>query len=254
MANKYYLQSAQDNLVFDIKVPVKSGSALQALIQKNEPNQLWSFEGVPDHTGLFYITSNDQGLVVDIKTPVSSGSLLQALIRKTESNQWWKFQPVANKPGYFHIVSADDALVVDIKDPVSSGSPLQALIQKSELNQWWKFVSASGNQFNPQISPPSTFIQLDPPEPASSFVVSGSGYFPGRPLTFSWIYTETGDSLSTSDSVTIDADAGGDFVTVAQLPQLASSTGTLGIELTDTVTGKQETEEYYWNGLEWSAT
>ena len=42
MGNKYYLQSADESLVADIKTPVGSGSPLQALVKKTEANQWWS--------------------------------------------------------------------------------------------------------------------------------------------------------------------------------------------------------------------
>jgi Ricin-type beta-trefoil lectin domain-like len=142
MSNQFWLQSAQDGLVFDIKEPVASGSALQTLVQKNETNQYWALEAVPGQPGYFWIVSADNGLVVDIKEPVASGSALQALVQKNEANQYWKLVPVPGQPGYSWIVSADNGLVVDIKVPVASGSELQALVQKNETNQYWKTVSA----------------------------------------------------------------------------------------------------------------
>ena len=203
----------------------------------------------------YYLKSAKDRLVFDIKTPVSSGSPLQALDEKTEANQWWTFESVSDQAGYFYIVSADKGLVVDIKTPVGSGSLLQALDKKTEANQWWTFESAPGNTFNPKLSPPSTFVQLDPPVPPNSFVVSGTGFFPGRALTLSWIYApQQGQGPdNTADTLTVITDPTGSFDSSNGLPLLASTTGTLGITVTDTVTGQKESESSYWDGTGWSA-
>jgi|GEM_PF-6872508 hypothetical protein len=94
MSNAYYIKSADNNLVFDIKVPVASGSPLQALVQKNEANQHWTIKNAPwdPHMQYFYIMSGDNSLVIDIKMPVASGSPLQALVEKKEANQLWKIE------------------------------------------------------------------------------------------------------------------------------------------------------------------
>jgi len=255
MANSYYLQSAKDGLVFDIKTPVGSGSPLQAYEQKTEANQQWTFESVPGQAGYFYILSADQGLAVDIKTPVGSASPLQAYEQKTEANQWWQFKSVPGQAGYFHILSADQGLAVDIKTPVGSGSPLQAYEQKTEANQWWTFESAPGNTFNPKLNPPTTFVQLDPSVPPNSFVVSGTGFFPGRALTLSWLYApQQGQGPdNTTATLTVTTDPTGAFDSANGLPVLSSTTGTLNISVTDTVTGQKVTESSYWNGTSWSS-
>jgi hypothetical protein len=52
MSNQFWLQSAQDDLVFDIKVPVDSGSSLQALVKKDETNQYWKTLPAPLPAGV----------------------------------------------------------------------------------------------------------------------------------------------------------------------------------------------------------
>jgi hypothetical protein len=170
-----YLQSAEDLLVVDIKVPVNTGSPLQALVPKSEANQIWSTEPVPAKPGYFWIVSAAKGstgekLVVDIKMPVNAGSPLQALIQKNEGNQYWTTEPVPGKPGYFWIVSAakDSAgknLVFDIKVPVGSGSALQAFTQKNEDNQYWRYTNVQ--------------IELG----FQQFVIAGTGFAPGSKVT-----------------------------------------------------------------------
>lgn len=97
MANKYYLNSADSGLVFDIKEPVGSGSTIQALVKKTESNQQWTaVDGPANQPQYVYLQSGTDGLVVDIKEPVSSGSALQALVKKKENNQLWT---VTSAPG-----------------------------------------------------------------------------------------------------------------------------------------------------------
>jgi hypothetical protein len=202
----------------------------------------------------YYLQSGDEKLVFDIKVPVASGSALQALDKKTEANQWWSFEGVSGHPGLFYIVSADNGLVVDIKVPVASGSALQALDKKTEANQWWSVVSAPGNVFDPKLNPPTTFIQIDPPVPPNSFSVGGDGFPAGHPLTLSWLFVvdPTGDPEdSTSDTVTVVADITGAFTSTFEIvtPDIGS---TLGIEVTDTVTGVSRNEQATWQGEGWS--
>jgi len=178
-----YLQSAQDLLVIDIKVPVASGSPLQALGPKAEANQIWTTEDVPGQAGYFWIVSAAkdgaaQELVIDIKVPVASGSPLQALVKKSEKNQWWRFEDVPGQAGYFWIVSAakDSAgqeLVVDTKAPVASGSPLQALVKKSEKNQWWTLTNIK--------------IRLG----FNQFAITGTGFAPGSTATGNATYSSS---------------------------------------------------------------
>lgn len=95
-----------------------------------------------------------------------------------------------------------------------------------------------------------TFIQLDPPEPPSSFSATGSGFYPGHPLTLSWIYTDSFGA--TSDTVTVNADPTGSFDSFNSLPELAGdSSGTLGLEVTDPATGAHVSETAQWNGEAW---
>jgi hypothetical protein len=205
-------------------------------------------------TNRYYLQSADDSLVFDIKVPVGSGSALQALVKKTETNQWWSFEGVSGHPGLFYIVSADKGLVVDIKVPVGSGSALQALVKKTEANQWWSVVSAPGNVFDPKLNPPTTFIQIDPPAPINSFSVSGDGFPPGHPLTLSWLFVldPAGDPEdSTSETVTVVTDISGVFTSTFGIvtPDIGS---TLGIEVTDTVTGVSRNEQATWQGEGWN--
>jgi len=256
MSNKYYLQSADEGLVFDIKVPVASGSSLQALVKKTETNQQWTFESVPGQSGYYYIVSADMGLVVDIKTPVASGSGLQALEKKTESNQWWMFESVSGHAGNFYIVSAEAGLVVDIKTPVASGSGLQALEKKTESNQWWSVVSAPGNTFDPKLAPPVTFIQIDPPVTPTSFSVTGTGFPAGHELQLSWLYVldpEGDPEDSTSETVSIGADISGAFSAGPfDIGAINVVGATLGIKVTDPATGASANEQATWQGDGWS--
>jgi hypothetical protein len=101
--------SGGDELVVDISTPVQSGSLLQALVQKSEANQWWTFKDVPGQPGYSWIVSaakdsnTGDELVVDMKTPLGSGSPLQALAQKNESNQWWTLanQETAPTPNNF---------------------------------------------------------------------------------------------------------------------------------------------------------
>jgi len=141
--------------------------------------------------------------------------------------------PVLDRRGYhrgelpqllnsYQLQSAKDGLVFDIKTPVGSGSPLQSYEQKTEAN---------------------------------SFVVSGTGFFPGRALTLSWIYApQQGQGPdNTTDNLTVITDPAGSFDSSNGLPLLASTTGTLGITVTDTATGQKESESSYWHRTGWSA-
>jgi hypothetical protein len=147
--SNYHLQSAQNDLVIDIRNSggIHSGSPLQALIQKAEDNQYWTTVDVPGKPGYFWIVSADQDLVIDISNSggVRSGSVLQALVRKNEDNQYWTSVDVPGKPGYFWLESADQNLVIDISNSggVRPGSVLQALVRKNENNQYWRWVATT---------------------------------------------------------------------------------------------------------------
>ena len=181
-------------------------------------------------------------------------------MKKTEANQWWTLESVSGQPGYFYIVSDDKGLVVDIKTPVASGSRLQALERETEANQWWSLVSAPGNTFDPKLSPPTTFIQLDPPEQPDSFSVTGTGFPLGHELTLSWLYVlDPGGAPedATSDTVTVGADLTGAFTrrswSGSWLPARRSgSRWTLGIKVTDPATGASANVQATWQGEAWS--
>jgi hypothetical protein len=221
-----YLQSAQGLLVVHIKVPVTSGSPLQALVAKSEANQVWTTEDVPGKPGYFWIVSaakdsTGDKLVVDIKVPVNSGSPLQALIQKNEDNQYWTTESVPGKPGYFWIVSAakdsaGDKLVFDIKVPVNSGSPLQALIQKNEDNQYWTYTNVQ--------------IELG----FQQFAITGTGFAPGSTATGSSSYA---GSLATvaGGPYTLPVDSLG-AIALDEIPLTGlefNVPGTLSIEVVD---------------------
>ncbi len=225
MSNTYYLESADQSLVIDIKVPVASGSGLQALVKKTESNQRWQFVPVSDGSPYFYLVSADQGLAVDIKTPVASGSGLQALVKKTESNQQWMSVPVADNSQYFYLVSADQSLVIDIKTPVTSGSALQALVKKTEGNEQWTVGNVAGNSFQPKIAPFQTDIDLS--NGTETVTVSGSGYFPGAGLQIqpTFILNLSGSPTTTTqpEPLYVQADLAGNFSKSAPLTSWALS-------------------------------
>ena len=199
----------------------------------------------------YYLQSAQGDLVIDIKDAGGSGSPLQAFVQKNEANQWWKFESAAKQVGYFHILSADQGLAVDIKAPVASGSALQAFEPKSEDNQLWAFVSAPGNTFIPTLNPPTTFIQFGSSEPLS-FNISGTGFFPGRPLIVTWLYTISGGTgQSDSGSVGVIVDPTGAFYNSNQLPSLVF-TGTLSVEVTDPLALESMTETANWDGTAWT--
>lgn len=256
MGNSYFLQSAQDGLVFDITAPTAARAPLQVSTKNNGTNQLWTIESSAQE-GFFHILSAGQNnLAVDIKAPAASRARLQVFTKNNGANQLWKFAWFMSdfSHAYFSILSANQGLAIDIKTPVASGSPLQAFEPKSEdLNQLWTFVPAPTNTpLQPHLRPPTTFIPLDPEDPPNSFNVSGTGFFPIHYLTLSWLYTISGGSgLSTSDSVAVLTDPTGAFSSFNQLPDLVD-TGTLEISVTDPATGEAKTETAYWNGIAWA--
>ena len=232
MANTYYLTSASQGLVIDIKEgsngSTGSGSLLQALNQKPENNQYWSFEPVSSKPGYFHIVSADQGLAIDIKEgsngSVGSGSPLQALNKKDEDNQYWTTLPIAGNSTHFWLLSASEGLAIDIKESSNgsfgSGSPLQALTQKTEANQHWFVQAATGNSYNPVIKSFTTDINLS--DDVETVSIAGTGFFPGSMLIIQGSFTDSNGTLTQGSQLYTQADLGGNF-------DLATAPGSLGL-------------------------
>jgi hypothetical protein len=261
MSNAYYLVSGESYLVLDIKVPVESGSPLQALVRKTENNQLWTFERVSPTSEYFYIVSADQGLSVDIKVPVESGAPLQALIRKTETNQQWRIVPYTNvgqgtvddlpQPlaSYFFIRSAAADLVVSVEEengkapesgariniaPEKSGDPATSFPLPNSVNgnQLWSVNAPATYTYDPKV-------ELTTPRVVGSglsFGFNATGFFPGGGLTCVYSLVNGNGDFDTNDQFppVFTADFGGSLSQSLSTTLPAGTTGPLTVTLTDT--------------------
>jgi len=261
MSDAYYLVSGESYLVLDIKVPVESGSPLQALERKNENNELWVFERVSPTSQYFYIISADQGLAVDIKVPVKSGASLQALVRKTENNQQWRLVPCTNvgqgtvddlpQPleSYFFIESAADSLVMSVEEKdgkaPKSGAAINIAAQKSagpdtsfplpnsvNGNQLWTVNAPATYSYDPKV-------ELATPRILGSGLAFGfdaTGFFPGGGVTCVYSLVNGNGDFDTNDQYPpiFTADFGGSLShnLTTTLPE--GTTGELTVTLTDT--------------------
>src|SRR3984957_6161631 len=226
MTNQYILVSAVAWNVMDIKTPVSPGSLLQAIRNKYEVNEYWSFRPISPDSAHFYITSAYHGLAVDIQDPAQPGAALQALAMKpalSEHNQHWFMVPVTGAgrgdvdslsyaDGWFAIQNAHSGLNVQVNpdgslsvaEPFPFGSPGHAL----EGDPGAIPASQGGHQLwaiGPGPSAPVLFPKvtiavqpvIDPPGQADCGIITitirATDFLPGQGLAIKYSYRIFGE-------------------------------------------------------------
>jgi len=125
-AGAFWIINSQ-GLAVDIEVPVASGSRLQGLAVKDEANQWWATELVPDQPNYFWLVSVAQSLVIDIATPVGPGSTVRVLEQKDEPNQYWTWAAVIPGSAFTGAANAsglnDGSGLPAHNPPSTSGTP-----------------------------------------------------------------------------------------------------------------------------------
>lgn len=232
MTNQYVLVNAVAWNVMDIKTPVAPGSLLQAIRNKYEVNEYWSFRPISPDSAQFYITSAYHGLAVDIKNPPQPGAALQALVMKpalSEHNQHWLMLPVTDAgqgdvdslsfaDGWFAIQNAHSGLNIQVNpngclsvaEPFKFGHPDDAL----EGNPGPIPASQGGHQLwaiGPGPSAPVLFPKvkivgqpvIEPPGQAGrgmiTITIRATGFRPGQCLAVKYSYYTFGEEKMTDN-------------------------------------------------------
>jgi len=232
MTNQYVLVNAVAWNVMDIKTPVASGSLLQAIRNKYEVNEYWSFRPISPDSAHFYITSAYHGLAVDIKDPAQPGAALQALVMKpelSEHNQHWFMVPVTGAgqgdadslsfaDGWFAIQNAHSGLNIQVNpdgclsvaEPFPFGHPDYAL----EGDPGPIPASQGGHQLwaiGPGPSAPVLFPKvkivgqpvIEPPGQAGrgmiTITIRATGFLPGQGLAIKYGYCTSGEEKMTNN-------------------------------------------------------
>lgn len=241
----YGLASGYTNKAVDIKVPVGSGSLLQAIAAKDEANQRWVFEPVSPGSSRYYILNADKSLAIDVRDPAQPGAELLALDMKpgrVEQHQHWIMVPLADvgrggtddlpySDGLFAIKNAHSGLYIQLnpdggltvdepipfgpeEDALEGASPAPASEGGRQL--WTAFCPGTGQ---PELSPRVDIAGqpvLDPPDQASNgsitVTVRATGFFPGSGLTLLYSYDSKGNQASNfGDAPVYTADFGGNM-------------------------------------------
>lgn len=232
MTNQYILVNAVAWNVMDIKTPVSPGSLLQAIRNKYEVNEYWSFRPISPDSAHFYITSAYHGLAVDIKDPAQPGAALQALVMKpalSEHSQHWFMVPVTDAgqgdvgslsyaAGWFAIQNAHSGLNIQVSpdgslsvaEPIPFGHPGDALAGDPGPIP----ASQGGHQLwaiGPGPSAPVLFPKvkiagqpaIEPPGHADCGIITitirATGFLPGQSLAVKYSYCPFGEGKMTNN-------------------------------------------------------
>ena len=232
MTNQYVLANAVAWNVIDIKKPVASGSLLQALTDKSEANEQWSFQPISPDSPHFYIISADKGLAIDIKNPVQAGAALQALVMKpepAEHNQHWFMVPVtdvgqgdvdsqAYADGWFAIQNAHSGLNIQansdgslsVEEPFSFGNPDYSLegdpgpipANQGGKQLWAILPGPSAPVLSPKVEIVGQPV-INPPGQADTGIITvtirATGFLPGQGLAIRYSYYTFGEGNMTND-------------------------------------------------------
>jgi hypothetical protein len=223
MSNLYQLISplaggGGDLYTLDIKVPVESGSLLQAIQSKSEANEYWTFQPMESGSSHYYILSADQGLAVDIRDPVQPGALVQALVMKpspNEHNQHWQMVPVSDTgegdvddlpwpDGMFAIMNPWSGLCIQLSsngqlsvekpfpfDPAALAGSDNNVPADQGGNQLWQISPVGQPTVSPSVEivpPPGLSTPYDPNDGTLTVHVKAAGFLPGQGLAVTYSF------------------------------------------------------------------